>query len=189
MCIGALGVLLYLYKTSTKEKQKRLDIFRNIISLLQGNKCSFKERIGNIVYININKEEQLVLNISDDFFGVYNGIKFIEISSNDLSEDILVGIPNLIKQKFNKEINDVVYIGELAYSKNYVKRVWGEEILNALIEQNEQITISMKMDNWVDVFEEETFDLDDILDKISLSGINSLSESEKKFLQNYNREK
>ena len=42
MSIGAFGVLLYLYKTSTREKQKRLDIFKNIISLLQGNKCSFR---------------------------------------------------------------------------------------------------------------------------------------------------
>lgn len=187
----------YIDKKTDKQISKNIfNLFREVLSNIKTNKTVFVSRVNqtvifdtkiskydtvNIVYL---MDKQVVCIFKDNNC-IYT-TDSLKDKNNNLKSDLLIEI----NKKFNKQINDVVNIMGMTISKEeFNLRI--QEIQN-MFKQNPntlgQIDDLLGGEDEMDkiVTENETkFDIDNILDKISKSSYDSLSEDEKQFLNNY----
>jgi hypothetical protein len=109
---------------------------------------------------------------------LFKGEEYIA-NSTQINPDISEKIIDFIKNKFDKEINDdVVEVGGYLVSQSYIDEV------NSQYKTTNEYEI---IDEEIEEEYEEYLNLDDILDKINISGINSLTNKEREFLNNYGK--
>lgn len=160
--IGIRGMVYYQSYLSKQVIKKTEALFLSVKDNLV-----FKQRIHNFVHFS-SGEYGVVFIIDKNEIAIFENECCIAISStiNKKLNDELI---NMIKEKFDKDINDVEDITGYKVSKEYLKSIQTEKSdIDMIQEQNET-----------------KFTLDDILEKISTSGIKSLTEKEIEFLKKW----
>lgn len=184
----------YIDKKTQKEISKNIfNSFREVLSNVKKDKTVFVSRVNQTVIFDTRIEKYDVVNIvylMDKqvvcIFKDNNCIYTSDSLDNNLKSDLLIEI----NEKFKKQINDVVNIMGMTISKEEFN-VRMQEIQN-MFKQNpntfgkidELLEGEGEMDKIIDE-NENKFDIDSILDKISKSSYDSLTNAEKDFLNNY----
>ena len=167
--LGALSAMTYVIysnqKISDRFKKNIENKFDDILK--KSNKIKFIKRVNDHVYFSCENFE-LIYQLSDET--LYISEKDNYIASTKLITQTLV-VKNLltfVKQKWGTDIHDVIKINENIYSTNLVQK-WIDPVF-------EEVTIK-----------EVELSIDGILDKINLSGYESLSQEEKNYLKNLSK--
>jgi Asp-tRNA(Asn)/Glu-tRNA(Gln) amidotransferase A subunit family amidase len=156
------------------------DQFKEVLNNILSNKSKFKNRVNDIVYINMKLKEYDDVNVvyimDRKDIAIFKNNKCI-YTSEMVEKDILSSISNAIENKFEDKINDVIEVLGFVLSREYFERTYKNPEKMKIIEESD-IDKIMRENN-------TKFNIDDILDKISKVGINNLTNEEKEFLKNY----
>jgi hypothetical protein len=175
-----------------KEDSKRINsIYQEILVNIYGDNTKFISRMNNSVSIETEISEgivNIVYLMDRDDVAIFRGDNCIYSSSlvdRDTIDEIIVSI----KIYHRKDMDDIINIFGFVFSKTYFEtkfNVKAEDITRNLnmAFNNKEVEISdidkIKKNNAI------MYDINEILDKITLVGIANLTTSEKKFLDNYN---
>lgn len=190
-------VLFYLaYKFSEWKSAKKIasDIsshFKEVLSNLKMNQAVFVSRVNQTVIVDTRLTKLDVVNIvylmDKQIVCIFKDNNCIYTTENldiNLKSEILDEINN----KFDKEINDVVDVMGMTISREEFQQKIEEiqKFTMKNINLDELVVSENEIDKIVDE-NEMKYDVDDILDKISKDGIESISIEEKEFLDNLNK--
>lgn len=173
-----------LAKNSTQE-------FEEVLEKIKSGKSSFFSRVNNTVIIvtetkNLS-EINIVYLIDKKMVCIFRNNTCLHTSENIdrlLKENIITHI-NFI---YKKEIEDIIELFGVVISKKELHEKF-EELRNKIssgefsIEEKEESFIN-KIINDAEI---KNLNIDDILDRINLVGIEKLTNEEKEFLNNYNK--
>jgi hypothetical protein len=177
-------VSFYENKKKIKSLNKK---FLNILNELESGRSKFRTRFSNTVYININLEEygkvDVVYMIDKNDIALFKGSDCI-LTTHSVNREIIDKIINKIKRFHDNDINDIVNIFGLIMNRKEF-----ENLTKVKIEDFGKIRYDNELSdiNKIVKSNESKFNIDDILDKISSIGIESLSSDEKRFLEDYSR--
>lgn len=159
--------------------------FEEVLDNINNGKSKFRTRISNVVYIQTNIKEHgdvdLVYIIDRPDISIFKGSKCLYTSSSIKKETINTIIAS-INQKHGRDINDIVNIYGFIINRKEFDRMLGDsnQKYGKMNIQTEKSDIEKIItDN------KTKFDIDEILDKISSIGMDSLTVEEKAFLENY----
>lgn len=171
-----------------KQNNKLNSQFKQILSNISMGKSIFKNRINNTVFIGSNLEEHgdvdVIYMMDNKDVAIFKENKCI-YTSEGANKEIVNDLTFTIEKRFKTQINDVVDIlGFKFYREEFekafkvdmedIKKQFGLDLDNSDIDK-------IKKEN------ETRFDIDEILDKISKQGIDSLTFEERIFLDEYSR--
>lgn len=192
-----LGILItnlfsyFLEKMRDKDKIKDINSqFKQILTNLSIGSTKFKSRVNSTVYIETKLNDYgdvgLVYLMDKQDVAIFKNEKCIYTTDN-VDDSLVKEITNTIEMKHNKDINDVVEILGFVFSReefeksfNISEKIRFNKIKNDINKEESDIEKIVKSNN-------NKFDIDEILDRISKIGIDNLTEEEKKFLNNYNK--
>jgi hypothetical protein len=166
------------------------ELYLSILDNINNKKTKFKSRVNNTIYIgtklpDLGKVEVVYLLDKGDVV-VFKDKKCI-LTSELVSTDTLEQISNSINMVHYDEINDVIEIMGMIFSRVDFEKTFNvnfEEMKNKM--NLSQESSSSDIDKIIED-NEFKFDVDSILDKISKFGIENLSPEEKNFLDNLNK--
>jgi hypothetical protein len=182
---------IYEYNQKSEARKKRIEsenIFKEVLINISNGNSSFKSRYMQTVYIStfLNKEEVNILYLIDNKeLAILKDNKVIH-TSELISLKLKKSIIEKINMIYNQKINDVVKVFGITISRmNFEKsfNITFDDFQNMNKNFDKEESDIDKIIN----FNEKKFDIDDILDKINLSGIDSLSDEEKNYLSEYSR--
>lgn len=171
-----------------KQTNKLNSQFKQILSNISMGKSIFKNRVNNTVFIGSNLEEHgdvdVIYMMDNKDVAIFKENKCI-YTSEGANKEIVNDLTFTIEKRFKNQINDVVDIlGFKFYREEFekafkvdmedIKKQFGLDLDNSDIDK-------IKKEN------ETRFDIDEILDKISKQGIDSLTFEERIFLDEYSR--
>lgn len=201
-CIGLIvGAYLCLKILNFHEKflrnQRLQDInnqFKQLLDNIRGDKSKFKSRYGSTVYIQSSMEKwgevDVVYLLDKKDIAVFKEHKCI-LTTESVESKVVEEITKEIDTKFHDNINDVIDIMGISFSREdfektfnvqfeeFVKNINKVEDLKSQLSDIEKIVIT----------NDQKFDIDEILDKISVNGIESLTDIEKEFLDKFSNGK
>jgi len=158
-----------------KELQRVERAFGDILINISKGKSKFKNRYMNNVFIKTflyGKEVDVIYLIDKkDIYILENEV--VTYKSNLINKYITNSIISNINRNHIDDINDIIDIFGFVLNRKYFENLTGNKIENLRI-------INIQKEK-----ETKVFNIDDILDKISEVGMESLTLSEKKFLDNY----
>ena len=180
-------------KFSLSKKNQYLEVLSNI----KFGSSQFKTRVNDTVYVSTTLSEygdiDVIYLIDKNDIAIFQGAKCLN-TSDGIDLNIINEIISTIYTIYDKKINDFVDIlGFKFYREEF------ERSFNVKVDDLKNINLFGGMINNHDIDKNEIdkiksenkkkFNLDDILDKISASGIDSLTFEEIVFLDNYSNEK
>ena len=191
-----LGGIIHKYISDWSEKNKKDHLlssitkqFKQIQLNITRGKSSFKNRVNNTVFIKSSLEDHGdvdIVYIMDS--NISNRISIFQESkciytSDSIEKDIIDEISFIIEKRYKKQIEDVVDILGLKFYRPDFEKTFDFEkaFKDSGIDEHDSDIEKTQMDN------DSRFDIDDVLDKISKEGMESLSDSEKLFLEDYSR--
>jgi len=183
LVIGSLstfGVLVFISKRQeSKLRKKYVNTYNEILKKLTSNEVSFTSRINNTVQLHTEIEDEGEIQIM--YFLDRQDVSIFRdgdclYTSNLIEKDLIEKILKTIWSKFSLQINDVVQLLNNTFDKRTFMVISG-------VNPNQTVDTSQIFN----VPDEDTYTLDDILDKINEVGYNNLTESEKEFLKNLNK--
>lgn len=193
LCIGFLIGFNIRNVVSFYENKKKIDTlnkkFLNILNELESGRSKFRNRFSNSVYINISLEEygkvDIVYMIDKNDIALFKGSDCI-LTTHSVDRKIVDNIIYKIKRIHDNDINDIVNIFGLIMNRKEF-----ENLTKVKIEDFSKIKYDNELSDIDKILKsnESKFNIDDILDKISSIGIESLSNDEIKFLKDYSKNK
>ena len=189
------GFVIYHIALTIKEKNKNKKIvneisskFKEVLSNLKNRKASFVSRVNQTVIIDtkVNSLEKVnIVYLMDK--GIVCIFKNNECLYTTDSVDVSLKSELVleINSKFNREINDVVDIMGMTISKEEFKLKMKE--IQKFTSNQFNFEDLTKIVHEEEVEEAISFNVDEILDKISKNGIESLSKEEIDFLNNHSK--
>lgn len=157
--------------------------FKSILDNI--DKSVFKSRFSNTVYIECEMVNHgkinIVYMIDKNDIAIFKGDKCI-LTSTGVDKVIINDIISSINYRHSIDINDIVNIYGIIINRRAYEK--------ALEETNIQLNNSVKELSDIDKIiknNEMKFNIDDILDKISSVGMESLSQEEISFLEKYSK--
>jgi hypothetical protein len=171
---------------------KKNDFLEVLKNLRLGN-TKFKSRVNDTVYVSTTLTDQgevdVIYMMDKSDIAIFKDSKCIH-TSDFVDTEIIHEIVNTIFMVHNKQINDIVEIlGFTFYREEFEKsfninfeELKKSNIFGSAIQEISEID-KINTDN------QNKFHIDEILDKISESGIASLTIEERLFLDNYSNEK
>jgi hypothetical protein len=162
--------------------------YLNILNNVRNQKTKFKSRVNNTIYIetklpDLGKVE--VVYLLDKIDVVIFKEKKCILTSELVDEKILEEISNSININHYDEINDVIDVMGMLFSREDFEKTFSLNIDDLKNKMNLNLSADSDIDRIIEE-NEFKFDMDSILDKISQVGIENLSPEEKEFLNNYN---
>lgn len=185
-----LGYNLNMIVTKIKNKKyskKTNEVFKTILKKFNTGATRFKSRFANTVYISFNLENHgkvdLVYMIDKNDIAVFKANECL-FTSIGVEYSIIQEIIKNINDIHGRELNDIVNIFGLILNRKEF-----ENIVKVKIEDLKINYANNKELSGIDsiINNNKMFDIDDILDKISSIGLESLSQEEKTFLESYSR--
>lgn len=169
-----------LFKKS-RELSEKVEYFKYIIKTFENGVTKFKYRIDNNVFISssipfIGKVDILYQIDKWEIFIIKDN-KVIS-SSIGLKRKMIEDLILLINKNYYFELNDNINVGGYKISKSYIDSVLNNANMSNTIEQ-----VNKTPEN--ESIQAIDLDIDDILDKISKMGLNSLTPGELMFLKKY----
>jgi hypothetical protein len=196
LCIGFLIGFNIRNVVSFYENKKKIDTlnkkFLNILNELESGRSKFRTRFSNSVYINISLEEygkvDIVYMIDKNDIAIFKGIDCI-LTTHSVNRKIIDNIIYKIKRIHDNDINDVVNIFGLIMNRKEFENISKMKIddFNKMRYSPMNTTYDISDVDKIVKSNESKFNIDDILDKISSIGIESLSNDERKFLEDYSK--
>ncbi len=179
-----------------RDNMKKIKIIDNITSNYDevyqnaiNSNLKFKSRVNNIAYLSTNlknhSDVEVMYMIDKQDVAIFKEGKCI-YTSDLVNKDLINKLVSLINQKFHQEINDVVNILGMTFSKEFFEKTF--KIKYDDIKDIPQNMSSSKSDISQIIEENENkFSIDSILDKINKVGIENLTSDEKNFLDNFSK--
>lgn len=189
-CLGVLFTILYnkiIYKReSAKLLKERNSFFSKVLEKIYSNEVQFKDRINNSVTLTTSIEGTGLIDIvylmdNRQDVAIFRNGKCI-YTTDGISEDIVDELITTINIYFKSEINDVISVLGMIFYKPTFESKFGIKLsdLKAMYNFDEDFYDKNKQKSV------KAYNIDEILDKISAQGIQSLTLEEKRFLDNYN---
>jgi len=172
----------------TEQTNKINDQFKQILTNISRGRSIFKNRVNNTVFIGSKLEEHgdvdVIYMMDNKDVAIFKENKCI-YTSEGANKEILNDLTFTIEKRFKTQIDDVVDILGFKFYReefekafkvdiNDIKKQFGLDLDNSDIDK-------IKKEN------ESKFDIDEILDKISKQGMDSLTFEERIFLDEYSR--
>ena len=184
LVIGSLstfGVLVFISKRQeSKLRKKYVNTYNEILKKLTSNEVSFTSRINNTVQLHTEIEDegevQIMYFLDRQDVSIFRDGDCL-YTSNLIEKDLIEKILKTIWSKFSVQINDVVQLMNNTFDKRTFMVISG-------VNPNQTVDTSQIFNVPAD---EDTYTLDDILDRINEVGYNNLTDSEKEFLKNLNK--
>jgi hypothetical protein len=188
----AIGFKLFEYlriaadKKADKEILDRLNRqYVEILDNLKNKKSKFKSRVNSTVYIESTLSDHgsidILYMINNNDIAIFKDSNCI-YTSHKVDRGLINDIISQIIKDYKSEIEDVVNILGMVFSKSEFERLFRVKFEDINISINEQSDIDKIMED-----NNSRFDIDEILDKINQDGISSLSPNEKKYLEDYSK--
>jgi hypothetical protein len=179
---------------NNRDKKKKINNknkkFEEILNNLKSTPVSakFNNRLNTAVYIETNLTEKgkvdLIYFIDKNDIAVFKDDDCL-YTSEDVDKKIIDEIIVSIIKRFDNEINDVVSVLGITFSRKDFEKTFGvktEDIKKLLnFQQNESEIDKIYFEN------EMKYDIDEILDRINIVGIHNLTKSELEFLRKYGK--
>jgi hypothetical protein len=179
---------------NNRDKQKKINNknkkFEEILNNLKSTPVSakFNNRLNTAVYIETNLtgkgKVDLIYFIDKNDIAVFKDEDCL-YTSEDVDKKIIDEIIVSIIKRFDNDINDVVSVLGITFSRKDFEKTFGvktEDIKKLLnFEQNESEIDKIYFEN------EMKYDIDEILDRINIVGINNLTKAELEFLRKYGK--
>lgn len=183
-----IRILISFYEN--RRKIESLDKnFLNILNELESGRSRFKKRLNNNIYIAIFLEEygyvDILYTLDNDRIALFKEDSCI-LTSTGIDKEIIKNISNFIVSNYKNDIDDVINLSGVIISSSEFERITGykfKDLNKAQILKEELSDIDRILN-----INNSKFDLDEILDKISKSGIKSLTDEERIFLENQSKE-
>lgn len=174
-----------------KLAKKATQEFEEVLEKIKSDESKFFSRVNNTVIILTNtknlSEINIVYLIDKKMLCIFKNNVCLYTSENIdkiLKESIIMHI-NFI---YKKEIEDIIELFGVVISKKELHEKF-EELRNKI--SIGEFTIEEKEESFINKIIEEaeikSLNIDDILDRINLVGIEKLTNEEKEFLNNYNK--
>lgn len=173
--ILTLHYLRYLERKNQKKISKKHNSFFLDIYKLLDNNSTFSIRVNSLVAIDIHVPSYsgnciLYYDVDSNAISVFSGSDLIELMNNELIDKKLKeNLLGKISELYSDDYNDTIKIEGNTFSIKGLDTKYGLSR-----EQIETLSERQK--------EDVNFDIDAILDKINESGLDSLTDEEKKFL-------
>jgi hypothetical protein len=185
-------ILKYTQKLeSEKQKLESENVFKEVLMNISNGVSSFRSRYMQTAYITTkigNEEVDVMYLIDKNDIAILKDDKIIH-TTDLINVEIKNSIIENINKTYSKYINDVVSIFGIIMSKIDFERSFNmsfddfenmnKRFLNRDSEESD-------IDKIINV-NRNRFDINEILDKINLSGIGSLSKEEKEYLKEYSK--
>jgi hypothetical protein len=196
--LGTLFGMFMLHKvTSIREKKAKekivndiVDIYNEVYNNLITSNCSFKSRVNNIAYISSSLVEhgdiEIIYILDKIDIAIFKDGQCI-YTSDLVNKDLVLKITTLVEYKYKKELNDVVSILGMTFSKNVFEKTFGIKYDDI---KDQLGVFDGKKNSEIDKIVSENefrYNIDEILDKIGKEGIQKLTPEEKNFLDNYSK--
>ena len=167
---------IHKFYLNSMEKMKIENHFKAILQTSEGIK--FTKRIEETVFFSYH-EYTLVMDIKTNVFYLFLGKECLLISTLVSETATIYKLREFIWSKFSKEINDVIVYDNIIYSRNLAttEKTFDPNKINAS-------DLFKKLHDNTERQKAVVYDIDEILDKINKSGIESLTPEELKFLKN-----
>lgn len=170
--------------------------FSEVLSNIKFGISEFKSRVNDTVYITSKLSEfgdiDVVYLLDKSDIAIFQGTKCIH-TSDGVSVDIIDDIISAICKKHEKKIDDFVEFFGFKFNREDFERSFNikiEDFKNGILFSGMVPSNNESDKNEIDRINFENkkkFNIDDILDKISLSGIDSLTFEEIIFLDSYSK--
>lgn len=178
---------IYKKTLETELKNKVSEKNNEFSEILQNIHLSeFKSRVNTNVYIQSKTKRHgivdIIYMIDKLDIAIFKNENCI-YTSDSVDKDVISKIIDRINFKFRHKINDVVEVLGFTFYREDFEKTFGDKFknlkLDSFIQEDEIDSIVKKNTN--------KFDVDEILDKISSFGINSLTIEERLFLDKYGK--
>jgi len=174
------------------ELEKKND-YIEVISKIKLDQSQFKTRVNDTVYVELNLTKygdvDVIYLMDRHDVAIFQGAKCLH-TSDGIQKDIMSELISIINKKYHKKINDVIEVlGFVFYREEFEKsfNMKSEDFKKLPMFDNMKTEIS-EIDK-INIDNQKRFDIDEILDKISALGIQSLTLEERLFLDKYSNEK
>jgi len=174
------------------ELEKKND-YIEVISKIKLGQSQFKTRVNDTVYVELNLTKygdvDVIYLMDRHDVAIFQGAKCLH-TSDGIQKDIMSELISIINKKYHKKINDVIEVlGFVFYREEFEKsfNMKSEDFKKLPMFDNMKTEIS-EIDK-INIDNQKRFDIDEILDKISALGIQSLTLEERLFLDKYSNEK
>jgi hypothetical protein len=175
----------YLEEKSRKERVDSInEKFETILYNLRSGDSSFKSRVNNSVYIATKIDDIYIdilymmdknkIAIFKDNDCIYTTELVNKKTIDDIIEEIIL--------RYKADIEDTVSVLGIIFSREEFENIFKIKFENLNITINEGSEIDKIISN-----NSNSYDIDEILDKIGKRGMNSLSPDEKKYLEDYSK--
>lgn len=187
---------LKMKKEKNKKNKESIKLFNDILFNLINGKTSFYTRYSSLVYINttlnVIGEIQIIYNLNESIIYAYKGNDLLSTLTKDIDAILLIDIITHININYNLEMSDIVVISGIAYSKKElmstfnkitsefdIKKMLDSIIYDVMSSNSENKGNDINTNN-----DDANYNIDELLDKINTYGINSLTNDERKYLDN-----
>jgi|DEB19_MinimDraft_2_1074335.scaffolds.fasta_scaffold13421_2 hypothetical protein len=196
ICSFGLGFLcsnlvkIYLEQVESEKLTNKVNnIYNNLLENIYSDKTVFISRINNTVSIETNIEDEGLLNImymmDKKDVAIFKSDKCI-YTSELLDDKILDEVISAIDTYHNDKILDTVNMMGLIFSREDFEKKFNVKVedlqKNMYGGPNQEISDIDRIKNE----NENKYNIDDILERITSVGIENLTLEEKEFLDNYN---
>jgi len=159
--------------------------YSSILSEIKLGRSTFRTRINDTVYIStiidgVGEVDDILMMDKNDV-AIFQGSVCIS-TSDSVDPQIMNDLIYFIYLYHSKSINDIVDVWGFKFYRPEFEKLSNMKVDEMNINNKSEID-KIKVDN------NKKFDIDEILDKITLSGIGSLTLEERLFLDNYSNEK
>lgn len=193
--LGAKFYKMILEGNIEKENKKVLDNlnkqFSEVLNNIKNGYSQFKSRINSTVYIQSvladHGEVDIIFFMNKNDIAIFQGNTCI-YTSEKVDNQIVANICKEINRRYDKEMADVVNFLGLIFSKDEFEKTFKMDASQLQNLMKGQVSESSDVDKIIND-NKTKFDIDEILDKISAQGINSLTFEERLFLDKYSNEK
>jgi hypothetical protein len=174
-----------------EDAKKVISIYNEILVNIYSNNTKFLSRINKSVSIETEISEgvvNIVYLMDRDDIAIFKGEACI-YSSTLVDRDIIDEMIVSIKIYHRKDIDDIINIFGFVFSKKYFETRFKVNVDDITRNLNIALNKTVEDVSGLDKIKKDNsvmYDIDEILDKISLVGISNLTTLEKKFLDNYN---
>jgi hypothetical protein len=187
-----IGFKLLDWLRSRAEEKSRKSIIGNInnqfdeiLRAIKIGRSKFKSRVNSTVYIESTLLEHgsvdIVYFIDKNDIAIFKDGRCI-YTSHEVEKSKISNIVKEITKRYKHEIENIVSILGMVFSKDEFERIFKIKFEDLNISVNETSDIDRILED-----NNNRYDIDEILDKISKGGISSLSPDEKKYLEDYSK--
>lgn len=178
--------------TAIKLKKENEQKYKQVLRKIQKGKSKFKTRVNNTVYISTTLHEigdvDVILFLDTKKVAIFQNSTCL-YTSDAINEDLKNEIVKEIEERYAVEIDDVVELLGNKISRTEIEdkisEVMQSDEVNSKLEELRQHLYNVE--NIVEDYGYTQEDVDAIFDKIAKNGMKSITDDEKKILDDYSK--